>query len=583
MGHEGHHHEEKTPLSFFASPLLEHSTHHQPASISSHDIEDPKKPAHHENHDEQPFENMDSTIMDSPAYRHHAEATTAELFYDLFFVANLTSFTSLQEINDHDALVGYIGFFSLLWLTWYQVSLYDVRFSSDSIFERVAKAIHFGVMIGFTVMGAQWKPGKPLDDYRTQVAFGLILMVSRLTLFCQYGVTLFYSKKFRKTILPLALVMAMTLIAAILYGATTAAFPKTKYDPVDQFTKIEQNSNVYIAWYVIGITEALVTVAVSCIWRIVSFKGTHMVQRMSLLTLIILGEGIIVIAKAIAKIIKNEYNWTSSVIGQVIAATLIIYFFYMLYFDRMQEEHFGTIRQQVWSFLHFPLHVAFVLALLGISLLIVWRQAVISVEYLYTNWDPALSWVNGEAYDTSSSFAVDYLGQVPDVYATNGTAFTNYIVDWSDGYVYAYLVDSKTVNYYKEYEEIVSINTTMPELLDSYLDNPDNATALNDFAEQLQTIINYTTKTLFDTFSVNVPKQKVKVSSDEGKAAATANLLSYIKIFELVMSYAFVAVSTFFTSSRVSMSLTFLLGWSCHCSVRNSWFPLATYKPASRS
>jgi low temperature requirement protein LtrA len=44
-----------------------------------------------------------------------------------------------------------------------------------------------------------------------------------------------------------------------------------------------------------------------------------MVQRMSLLTLIILGEGIIVICKSISKIVKNEYLWSLSVVGQIVA------------------------------------------------------------------------------------------------------------------------------------------------------------------------------------------------------------------------------------------------------------------------
>jgi hypothetical protein len=40
---------------------------------------------------------------------------------------------------------------------------------------------------------------------------------------------------------------------------------------------------------------------------------------MSLLTLIILGEGIIVICKSISKIVKNEYLWSISVVGQIVA------------------------------------------------------------------------------------------------------------------------------------------------------------------------------------------------------------------------------------------------------------------------
>jgi hypothetical protein len=155
MGHEEHHHEEK-PLSFFASPLLEpshaHASHenhdsnnHTYASAHGSDIEEGKPKAVDPNH--VPFENSDCALHDNPAFHRHAEATTSELFYDLFFVANLTTFTSNLEINDRNSLTAYIGFFALLWLTWYQVSLYDVRFSADSVFERIAKGIHFGVMV----------------------------------------------------------------------------------------------------------------------------------------------------------------------------------------------------------------------------------------------------------------------------------------------------------------------------------------------------------------------------------------------------------------------------------------------------
>lgn len=319
MGHEAYHHEEKQNLSFFASPL----THHAQAETTPYvDLEQQQK-HHHASISSDPsssnpeFENMDAEIHDTPAFHRHAEATTAELFYDLFFVANLTTFTSVLEINDRQSLTAYIGFFSLLWLTWYQVSLYDVRFSSDSVFERVAKLIHFGVMVGFAVIGPQWKPGQDVSDYKIYKAFGLMLMVSRLTLFCQYGVTLLFTKKYKKTILPLAMVMAWTLLAAVLYGALTPVFPKEVLD-VDGFP-VPTKSKTYIAWYIIAISETILTVTVSCTWRIISFKGTHMVQRMSLLTLIILGEGIIVICKSISKIVKNEYLWTGAVVGQIIA------------------------------------------------------------------------------------------------------------------------------------------------------------------------------------------------------------------------------------------------------------------------
>jgi hypothetical protein len=195
MGHDAHHHEEKQSLTLFASPLHdERTTIYETTSQS--DIELQHKSRHNASVSSDPsgqnphFDNMDCPMHEDPSFHRHAEATTHELFYDLFFVANLTTFTSVLEINNHKSLTAYIGFFSLLWLTWYQVSLYDVRFSADSVFERVAKAIHFGVMVGFAVIGPQWKPGQEIGDYKIYKAFGLMLMVSRLTLFCQYGVTL---------------------------------------------------------------------------------------------------------------------------------------------------------------------------------------------------------------------------------------------------------------------------------------------------------------------------------------------------------------------------------------------------------
>ena len=58
-------------------------------------------------------------------------------------------------------------------------------------------------------------------------------------------------------------------------------------------------------------------------WEIVSFEHTHLVERMGLLTLIVLGEGIIVMLKAINAIVKGV-GWTGGLAGVVIAALSII-------------------------------------------------------------------------------------------------------------------------------------------------------------------------------------------------------------------------------------------------------------------
>jgi low temperature requirement protein LtrA len=42
-------------------------------------------------------------------------ASYAELFYDLFFVASLTSFGIKHEITQAQAIASYVAFFTVLW------------------------------------------------------------------------------------------------------------------------------------------------------------------------------------------------------------------------------------------------------------------------------------------------------------------------------------------------------------------------------------------------------------------------------------------------------------------------------------
>ncbi len=71
---------------------------------------------------------------DVPEFQRHAEATNSEVFFDLFFAANLTVFSDAHDLTDLTALSGYIAYFCVLWLTWALIGLYDVRFVTDSIF-----------------------------------------------------------------------------------------------------------------------------------------------------------------------------------------------------------------------------------------------------------------------------------------------------------------------------------------------------------------------------------------------------------------------------------------------------------------
>jgi low temperature requirement protein LtrA len=87
------------------------------------------------------------------------EANNVELFFDLFFAANLATFTTYHSITDSKYLYGYMGFFGILWSCWFQVTLHDVRFARDSIYERICKTVQFIVFIGLALVGSGFTPG----------------------------------------------------------------------------------------------------------------------------------------------------------------------------------------------------------------------------------------------------------------------------------------------------------------------------------------------------------------------------------------------------------------------------------------
>lgn len=278
---------------------------------------------------------------DVPVFRSKEEASTIELFYDLFFVANLTSFTNVHPIADHKgmlhhaiffplkkkgekliyftpaiAIASYMGFFSILWFTWLQVVLYDVRFGVDSLYERICKLVHFGVMVTFAVVGTKFDPSaKDGSNFTTLRQLSLILIVSRLILILQYGSILFWVKGHKKILPPILTTMIAFTLGALI---TLGIFFSFKQDG--------SGRRAYIGWYVIGVSEAILVFVSSSVWRSISFKRTNLNERCGLLTLIILGEGIIVLTKAVNGQVDGM-SFPKSVLAQIISATLIIVFY----------------------------------------------------------------------------------------------------------------------------------------------------------------------------------------------------------------------------------------------------------------
>lgn len=389
---------------------------------------------HHPKH----FEN------DTPHFKKHHEASSIELFYDLFFVANLATFTSNADIEDAKALASYIGFMTLMWFTWLQTSLFDVRFGTESVFSRICKACSFGVMTGFAIVGPQFRTYEVEKYTRAFRSMSLILMASRLILMLQYGVVLYYLRPYwKKTLVPLAVIMATLFIAAIIFLGLTFSFHN------------DENSKAYIGWYVVVGVEAFATIATSSKWRIIGFKHTHLVERVGLLTLIIMGEGIIGLTKAVTYIMKGSTYLSSSVIGQIICAVLIIYFLWMLYFDQIEHERFGTIRQQVWTLLHYPLHMAILLTVEGVKQFIQWWIANDNSDWALTKIGD--SWLSSSTGDELTHQLNLNLDEISARFNTNGNKDVK-LPDFSKQFK---LMSNYTESVEGENERVVEILTDM--------------------------------------------------------------------------------------------------------------------------
>ncbi|KAH7071980.1 bacterial low temperature requirement A protein-domain-containing protein [Paraphoma chrysanthemicola] len=361
-------------------------------------------------------------------YKQHHEASTIELFYDLFFVANLAYFTAMHQHTDAQSLINYLKLFTMIWFTWLSVTLFDVRFSIDCVWNRLHKAIQFGVFTGFVFAGPVFDKYSNSHDAMSYKNFAIVLVVSRTAIALQYAVVMWQGRMFRQTLIPLGLSTLVHAIAAAGYGITIAVFPRGAIGLEEQ-----------IPWVVISIAEGLVIFFIAITWRIVSFKYTHLVERLQLLTLIIIGEGIIGMVKSVACITKGQSTNNHTEIGTVVAAVVILYLLWMLYFDQLSHDRFGTVRQQLWSLLHYPLHMAILLCVEGNTSLIVWNSAVQALKWIWSveprNYaDPGagfndtadlLSHLNRSMWAIDARFESKYWNATYK-WETNLTAITNY-------------------------------------------------------------------------------------------------------------------------------------------------------------
>ncbi|KAK9442403.1 Low temperature requirement A [Metarhizium brunneum] len=367
---QNHQHQHKK-LRIFSSPLVRRTSR-----LSQ------RGPAHggswrriEDGHDESNSEHHHGQDYDLPQFQRYEEPTLLEIFYDLFFAANYNVFNDTQQVTGQTKFKASVGYFCLLWLTWFQVALFDVRYVTDSLFARATRAIQLGVLVGFVVVAPKFNPKD--QDLDTMRAMSLILCFSRACLAVEYASTLWHVRRYKKAHMPLYLQIALHAAASAVYLGVTFRFTR------------EKQSRVYMTWYFIAGGEAILSLLLSNLSPVASLTKTHLMKRMTLLTVMIMGEGIQQLAKEVVTIVKNPTAWDSTTIGLVTAGTTTIYLVFLVYFDWLRDSFYlPRLRQQLWTSLHLPFHLALVLFMQGFTQYLLWSKITGQAERALNIADP---------------------------------------------------------------------------------------------------------------------------------------------------------------------------------------------------
>ncbi|KAI8597532.1 bacterial low temperature requirement A protein-domain-containing protein [Dissophora ornata] len=266
-------------------------------------------------------------------------ATWMELFFDLTFVANITIFTHQHPIVDSTTLLRYCGWFTILWWMWLSQTMFDVRFSTDDLLNRIWKLIQLFALAGFAGNGDHFSS-------TNSNGFALSYAVMKLVLVGQYFIVWIHApdKRSRR---PILFYMSANFISFIMWW--TSAF----------LIGILSDQARYGIWFgAIGI-EVLTNIALANN-ATVTFIGSHLPERLGLFTLIILGEGIMGLFMITDDLVDapGKLGWDNLTL--LIFSITLVKCQWFLYFDDYHEQ--GPIRSSIhstlWTYLHFMLNLS---------------------------------------------------------------------------------------------------------------------------------------------------------------------------------------------------------------------------------
>jgi hypothetical protein len=307
---------------------------------------------------------------------------------------------------------------------------------------------------------------------------------------------------------------ALHLIAAAVYFGIAFRYEEGK------------NSKVYVVWFVVGVVELKLHLILSQLSEVLTFLGTHLGERMNLLTLIIVGEGAILLAKNVTLLVKDTYLkdhalgiWSPSLIGIVTCAAALIYTIFQLYFDWMHEDGMSVHHQVSWTSMHLPFHIALVLFLEGANQFILWARLKESintaVQILVAPFD------SGSVEGLSSKAVSKMIGEV----------------------VYKFLAKYPPNDMIEVYDSVGEKLGDISELPDSLWDGSEDSEAMSQLTQNVEELGYTMVNAIYHAFGIDAEEEDKEASNimleseDDGTPYMASEVNSAIqKRFRLVVS-----------------------------------------------
>ncbi|KAG8935217.1 hypothetical protein FRC01_005473 [Tulasnella sp. 417] len=337
-----------------------------------------------------------------------------ELAGDLAWTATFSSLTSNTAVTEPNAVWNYAVFFGLTWHLWATQTTYDTKYYTNDWWHRFFFASQLGVyavLASFSgSFNVAWKVHpEALDIFvgnstaltaeamiqnqeilieKSFRGINMMLFLSRMFLLAQYVRVHWYRHKsgrfwsWRFLLTPLA-----TLGAASIF---LSCFIMLKDLDGTRTVAITQ-----LSLWCIAVLIQIIAAAFTPEDGNLTLKSTSaMAPRLSTLTVIIMGEGL----NAICATLRNSINslgLTPRMVSESVTMLLILYFVWLLYFDGFRVKYSPSrFLEEVWLWLHFPLHLSLILLLEGIKNLFIYVNVLEALNLLQTAFEDVVTYFN---------------------------------------------------------------------------------------------------------------------------------------------------------------------------------------------